>query len=303
MLYFTCVKKRITAKQIEKMQTDVWAFYEERGRSGLLWRRSVTPYQVVVSEIMLQQTQVARVEEYFRSWMKKFPNWQALANAALREVLLSWQGLGYNRRGKYLHDIAKVVDQEYQGILPKDPKDLEALPGIGPYTRGAIRAFAFNEMDLFLETNIRTVLLYHLYPGKGGPTSRRSGTTEVSRTLERRVDEKELLEVLRRYIAQDQRAQNNPREFYYALMDYGAYLKKEVGNLNKQSKTYTKQSRFEGSRRELRAHILRYVLHHGPISEQKILDQSNRDSELVQELLGELVKEGSVAKKRDRYFC
>ena len=234
---------------------------------------------------MLQQTQVSRVEGYFRDWMNKYPSWKALARAPLREVLLSWQGLGYNRRGKYLHDIAQVVSNTYGGRLPSDRKLLEALPGIGHYTAGSIRAFAFDIPDEFLETNIRTVLFYHFY------------TSPTPKT----VSDSELLGVLEKYIAYDSRARAHPREFYYALMDYGAYLKQRVGNLNKQSKSYTKQSRFEGSRRQLRAGILRYVLHNGPVNEARIVEQSHREEELVRELLCELVKEGSITKHNNMY--
>ena len=268
------------------MRASLWGYYDTHKRDTLAWRETVTPYRVVVSEIMLQQTRVGRVEDYFQTWMDTFPDWNSLAQAPLREVLIVWQGLGYNRRGKYLHDIAQIVDQQFGGTLPRDRQALQVLPGIGPYTCGAIRAFAFDEMDLFLETNIRTVLVYHFY----------------SHATPNKMDEKELLDVLERYIATDSRARNSPREFYYALMDYGAHLKKEVGNLNKHSRAYTKQSRFAGSRRELRAQLLRYVLHHGPVSSEQIVAQSNRDPDLVTELAQELVKEGSVQVQNNEYF-
>lgn len=277
----------MSKQQKDRLERELWSYYDAHGRDKLPWRTRPTPYRVVVSEIMLQQTQVARVEEYFRDWMKKYPSWKALSEAPLREVLLSWQGLGYNRRGKYLHDIAQIVSKEYGGRLPSDRASLEALPGIGHYTAGSIRAFAFDELDEFLETNIRTVLFYHFY--------------QYQKQSIKSVTDSELLAVLKKYIAHDTRAQENPREFYYAMMDYGAYLKKTVGNLNKQSKSYARQSRFEGSRRQLRAGILRYVLHNGPVSEARIVEQSHRETELVRELLCELVKEGSITKNKNTY--
>lgn len=280
-----CVK-RISKKQIDILKHDLWVYYDVCGRHDLPWRKNPSPYRVVVSEIMLQQTQVVRVEEYFRDWMKKYPTWRALSRASLREVLLSWQGLGYNRRGKYLHDIATIVTEQYKGTLPQTREELQFLPGIGHYTAGSIRAFAFNQLDVFLETNIRTVLFHHFYNEK---------------IAIKEIPDQELLTLLKKYLAHDRRAQKNPREFYYALMDYGSHLKQTVGNLNQKSKSYNKQSRFEGSRRQLRAQVLRYVLHNGPVSEKKILEQSNRDHETVKEILEDLVKEKSISRKGKQY--
>ena len=266
----------------------MYEYYDEHGRNELAWRRHISPYRIVVAEIMLQQTQVSRVEEYFRQWMRDYPSWKALSQAPLKSVLMSWQGLGYNRRGKYLQDIAKIVTGQYHGRLPSDRNELEALPGIGHYTAGSIRAFAFNMPDVFMETNIRTVLFHHFYSG--------------SKKNIKQIDDGELLELLEKCIESDERAKNNPRELYWALMDYGSHLKKTVGNLNTKSKTYAKQSRFDGSRRQLRAQILRYVLHHGPINKKKIIEQSGRDQDLVIELLGELTKEESISRKGHSYF-
>jgi len=279
--------KRLTKKQFEKLSQELWSYYDVHGRHNLVWRRKHTPYAVVVSEIMLQQTQVVRVQEYFKNWMKKYPSWRALARAPLRDVLISWQGLGYNRRGKYLHDIATIVTETYKGKLPQDRTSLEALPGIGHYTAGSIRAFAFNESDIFMETNIRTVLFYHLYDYK-------------NITL-KSIDDKELLLVLEKYLSHDKRAQKNPCEFYWALMDYGSHLKQTVGNLNTRAKAHTKQSRFEGSRRQLRAALLRFILEESR-TKKEILTQGAKDTQVTQELLDDLVREGSVRYEKSRYF-
>jgi A/G-specific adenine glycosylase len=236
---------------------------------------------------MLQQTQVARVESYFKDWMKSYPSWKALAKAPLRDVLLSWQGLGYNRRGKYLHDIATIVRQHYRGRLPADRASLESLPGIGHYTAGSIRAFAFNELDIFLETNIRTVLFYHFY----------DYTTHSPKT----VADRELLGDLETYVTSDQRASSHPREFYYALMDYGSHLKQTVGNLNRQSKSYTTQSKFAGSRRQLRSQLLRSILTAGPITLHTLSTQHQADQVLIEELLNELTQEGSVKQHHGKF--
>jgi len=279
--------KRLTKKQLEILKSALWNYYDENGRHDLAWRKKHTPYAVVVSEIMLQQTQVVRVEEYFRNWMRKYPSWKSLACAPLREVLLSWQGLGYNRRGKYVHDIAKIVTEKYKGKLPSGRVELESLPGIGHYTAGSVRAFAFNESDIFMETNIRTVLFYHLY--------------DYEHMTLKSIDDKELLDVLEKYIQTDQRAQENPREFYWALMDYGSHLKQTVGNLNTRARAHTKQSRFEGSRRQLRAQLLRYILD-SPRTEKEVIFQGTKDTQLTKDLLNDLVKEGSVRKEKEKYF-
>ena len=279
--------KKITKKQSEKLSAELWKYYDKHGRRNLAWRKKHTPYAVVVSEIMLQQTQVVRVEEYFKDWMGKYPTWRSLAQSPLREVLISWQGLGYNRRGKYLHDIAQVVTEKYKGKLPSDRLELQGLPGIGHYTAGSIRAFAFNELDIFMETNIRTVLFYHLYDYKN--------------TILKSVDDKELLGVLEKYLAHDSRAKENPREFYWALMDYGSYLKQTIGNLNTRARAHTRQSRFEGSRRQLRAQLLRFILENER-TEKEIIAQGTKSVELTKELLTDLVKEGSVKKKGKKYF-
>jgi A/G-specific adenine glycosylase len=280
------VKKPISSRKLKETAEVLWTYYDEHGRHDLPWRKQPTPYHVVVSEIMLQQTQVIRVEEYYKRWLKQFPTWRALSLAPLRDVLLAWQGLGYNRRGKYLHDIAKAVTNEHNGRLPADRTALEALPGIGHYTAGSIRAFTFNQLDIFLETNIRTVLFYHLY--------------DYEQQSLKSVPDKDLLELLEKLIARDKRARESPRDFYYAMMDYGAHLKKTIGNLNRQSKSYTKQSPFKGSRRQLRAQILKFILKEGPVS-MKVLHQEFADEALTTELVQELRQDSGLKKVGKRY--
>lgn len=282
------MNKQITKTQVRKLSEALWQHYDEAGRHDLPWRKTVSPYRVVVSEIMLQQTQVVRVETYFKAWMKRYPSWCTLAAAPLKDILLSWQGLGYNRRGKYLHDVAKIVTKEYRGKLPHDRNTLEALPGIGHYTAGSIRAFAFNEPDVFLETNIRTVLFYHFYRWQA--------------QFIKSVPDQELMAVLEKFIKSDERAEAHPRELYYALMDYGSHLKTTVGNLNRNSKSYTKQSKFEGSRRQLRSQILRFILKEGSATEANIVKATRSEEALTKTLLQELIKEGSIKKQRNCYL-
>ncbi len=198
------------------------------------WREDVRPYCVLVSEMMLQQTQVSRVIPKFEAFITTFPDERALSQATLADVLKSWQGLGYNRRAKYLHDACKMIVAEFDGTVPCTVEELERLPGVGKNTAGAILAYAFNKPNLFIETNIRTVYIHHFFPDRDD------------------VNDKEILELLSETL--DRR---HPRKFYQALMDYGVHLKATGVQNIIQSKHYTKQSPLEGSLREMRGIIVR----------------------------------------------
>lgn len=228
--------------------TALKAHYMSHARGHLPWRRTRDPYKIMVSEVMLQQTQVDRVIPYYERWVKKYPTSKKLAAAKLSDVLKVWQGLGYNRRGKYLWEAAKILTRDGWG---------SKLPGVGPYTAAAVRAFAFNEPTVFIETNIRTVFFYHL---------------QHSHILENvRISDKELLPLVEEAL---KKSKMEPRDFYAALMDYGSYLKRQGVRLNTKSKHYKKQSKFEGSTRQKRANKLRALLERGASEKQirKALD-------------------------------
>ena len=198
------------------------------------WRQDTRPYYILVSELMLQQTQVDRVMPKFHQFIRQFPNQQALAAAPLSQVLTIWQGLGYNRRAKYLHQTAQAVETQFSGQFPQTLTELISLPGVGPNTAGAILAYAFNQPAIFIETNIRTVYSHHFFADNFA------------------VDDKQIKQVLEQTIDQQ-----NPRQFYWGLMDYGSYLKRSgVKNIG-QSKHYVKQSPLKGSLREARGLILK----------------------------------------------
>lgn len=203
----------------------------------LPWRSIEDPYGVLVSEVMLQQTQVARVDGRWQRFLTLFPTIDALAAADTSLVLEQWQGLGYNRRALALKRTAEVCSAEYGGVLPEAYEDLVALPGIGPATAGGVLAFAFQRPVVYLETNVRTVFLHELFPNESG-VSDRALIPHVERTCS--VDD--------------------PRGWYYALLDYGAHLKATVPNPSRASRHHTRQSRFEGSRRQKRAELVRIVL-------------------------------------------
>lgn len=201
------------------------------------WRRDHSLYAVLVSELMLQQTQVARVIPKFEAFMQRFPTIAKLAAASLSDVIIMWQGLGYNRRAKYLHDTAQLIAARGD---PQTYDELISLPGIGHNTAGAIMAYVYNQPVVFVETNIRTVVIHHFFADR----------TEVH--------DREIIHVVAQTLDHE-----HPREWYWALMDYGAYLKQSNNRLS-QSRHYRKQSPLEGSLRQMRGRILDQ-LRRGPI--------------------------------------
>jgi A/G-specific adenine glycosylase len=238
---------------IKNFQNKIWNFYHKNKRP-FSWREEITPYKIVVSEIMLQQTQTSRVIDKFANWTSQFPSWKELAQASELQVLQAWQGLGYNRRGLAIHKIAQIITQKYDSELPKDPKVLESFPQIGPNTAASICAFAFNLPVTFIETNIRTVFTHEFFPGQA------------------EVCDKELLQLIKKTVDQ-----TNSREWYYALMDYGNHLKKSLKNINSASKHYAKQSKFKGSKREIRGFIIKQLTQQNHISLLAITDSIKKE--------------------------
>ncbi len=203
----------------------------------LPWRNIDDAYGVLVSEVMLQQTQVARVLRYWERWMTLFPTVDALAAADKATVLEAWQGLGYNRRALALKRACEQCATQLAGMLPDTAEELVRLPGIGPATAAGVVAFAHDRFAVYIETNVRSVFLHELFPESEG------------------VSDKQLAP----YVA-DTCPDVGARSWYYALLDYGAHLKTQVGNPSRRSSHYVRQSAFEGSRREKRSFILKCVL-------------------------------------------
>jgi A/G-specific adenine glycosylase len=198
------------------------------------WRENTTPYYVLVSELMLQQTQVDRVIPKFELFMATFPTITELAKAPLSQVLTVWSGLGYNRRAKFLHEAAKKVVSDFRGVIPDTHEALVGLPGIGPNTAGAILAYSFNKPVVFIETNVRTVFFHYFFEDQSLVTDK-----ELKELVEHTVDTE------------------HPREWYWALMDYGSYLKKQGAGRIDKSSHYKKQTPLKGSIREVRGMILK----------------------------------------------
>ena len=230
----------------------------------LPWRRTTDPYQIWISEVMLQQTQVQRVDGRWQRWLERFPTVDALAMAQVADVLDEWQGMGYNRRALALLNAARAVS-DAGGVMPHELRELVALPGIGPATAAGIRAFAFNLPQ---------------------------------------VPDRELIPLVEATCPQDACDPNDdPRTWYYALLDYGYHLKRTVPNPSRRSRTHVRQSRFEGSHRQKRAMVVRALLAHRDgasaetlaqevAAEERLAGREPVGEAYVLELLQELAAEG-----------
>ncbi len=269
----------MAARKKADLSTLVWEarrHYHEEARDHLPWRSTRDPYKILVSEVMLQQTQVERVIPYYKTFIRTFPSAKVLARVSLHNVLHVWQGLGYNRRAKFLRQAAKAIAK---GGFPKEVEEIEKLPGVGHYTARAVAAFAYNEPVAFVETNIRTVFFHHL-------------------KTRRKLTDEHLLPLVERALEE---SQMEPRQFYAALMDYGAHLKRQGIRLNQKSAHYKKQDTFEGSARQLRGAILRELLHHAATLSMLVHKLPRNQQEVAHEL-ARLAAEGMVT-LQGRYFA
>lgn len=276
----------------QALVSKVWEEGRRRYRD-LPWRGIDDPYAVLLSEIMLQQTQVARVEKYWQRFLSLFPTLDALASAETSLVLEMWQGLGYNRRALALKRTAEICSAEHGGMLPETLDELLALPGIGKATTGGVMAFAYQKPAVYLETNVRTVFIHELFPDA------------------EKVSDKQIEIPVQRTCSVD-----DPRGWYYALLDYGNYLKATLPNPSRRSAHHAKQSKFEGSRRQKRAELVRFVLAQREASFDDLLaaltlfekgqGREAPDAALVRSIADDLAQEGFFARKgegdRARYY-
>ena len=258
-------------------QSLIYSFYHKNKRD-LPWRWIDDPYKILISEVMLQQTQVSRVTTKYKEWLKAFPTVESLAQASLRDVLIVWQGLGYNRRGKYLKEAAEKIVKEFGGRVPDTVEELIKLPGIGQATAAAIVAYAFNKPAVFIETNIRSVYLYFFFK------------------KESHISDKQITELVEKTLDSD-----NPRDWYYALTDYGNMLKNKEKFKNTQSKHYAKQSKFEGSTRQVRGLILRLLVQRRMVEEKNLIRELKEFTDSPRKILKDLEKEKLITKVEGYY--
>lgn len=254
-------------------------YYAWAGRR-MPWRDTPTPYWVFVSEMMLQQTQVKRVMEKFPPFVARFPSFTALAAAPFSGILSEWSGLGYNRRARFMHRAAQEIVSVHNGRLPDEPQQLQSLPGIGPNTAGSIAAFAFNQPVVFIETNIRRVFLHFFFPG------------------EDQVHDKRLLPLIDATLDRDE-----PRRWYWALMDYGVALARVTLNPNRRSRHYTRQKPFAGSDRQLRGRILKALTQGDSLSAAELPTVTGYDQARSEAVATQLETEGLLTRtESDRWI-
>lgn len=269
---------QLTQSQIADFQRIIWNYYAAAARP-FSWRETRNPYHIVVSEIMLQQTQTHRVVDKFEQFIGAFPDFESLAQAPMRDLLGVWQGLGYNRRGVALQKIAQQVVLHYNGQLPADPVILETFPGIGPATASSICAFAFDMPTVFIETNIRAVYLHFFFPGQEN------------------IHDKQLRPLVEQTVVHE-----NARHWYYALMDYGVMLKKQFKNPSRKSAHHAVQSKFEGSDRQIRGMVIKLLTQQESAELPAIIAFCNRPADRVHAVVQQLHAEKMI-KLVDEYYC
>lgn len=270
-------EKGLTNETIQLFRKIIYDYYRNHKRK-FPFRENITPYNVLVSEIMLQQTQTARVSEKFLKFTEKFPDFLTLSQTPLEIILKEWKGLGYNRRAIALKKIAEIVVNEYGGRLPDSVKILKSFPQIGHNTASSIKAFAFNTPTVFIETNIRRVYIYFFFFENNN------------------IKDKTIFSIVKKTVDTAK-----PREWYYALMDYGVMLKKTHPELNKRSSHYRKQSPFKGSSRQIRGRILKLLIRNRKMGFNEIKnDFKNVESNKIKSILIQLEKEGFVKIRDDQ---
>ncbi len=262
---------------VAELRKIVRAFYKKNARP-LPWRENTDPYWVMVSEIMLQQTQVSRGLVKFPEFISKFPTLASLAQATTPEVLAAWQGLGYNRRALFLKRTAELIVAHHAGEVPRDIETLKRFPGIGPNTAASILAFAYNIPNAFIETNVRTVFLHHFFAG------------------EENISDAQLMPLIAEALDRV-----HPREWYWALMDYGTHLKKQHKNPSRRSRHHTVQTKFEGSLRQIRGKILKILLIEDDLTTEELATRADRELRQTQRAIDQLVDEKFLYANDGRY--
>ncbi|MDB4984101.1 MAG: A/G-specific adenine glycosylase [Patescibacteria group bacterium] len=278
---------KLSPKRKADFQRLIMDYYEANKRASLPWRKKINPYRIWISEVMLQQTQVDRVVLFFENWMARFPTAHDLAAAPTIDVLKMWKGLGYNSRAIRLKNAAEILVKKYGGKFPKTLDEIMELPGIGPYTAGAVMSFAYDQKAVMIETNIRRVFINYFFKNSA-----------------EKIHDSEILNLVLQTLPE-----KNIREWYWALMDYGSHLGRELKragkkyNPNVKSRHYSKQSKFEGSDREIRSRILGILLDKKKDSLSGILknvSDLSGDVDRVETIISKMEREGILEVKNGR---
>jgi A/G-specific adenine glycosylase len=264
---------RLSRRETAHFRRTIYSYYRAHGSRELPWRNTKDPYRILVSELMLQQTQVPRVAVKFGPFIERFPDFASLARSPLREVLKAWSGLGYNRRALQLGTIARIVVSRLGGAIPRGFDALCELPGIGPATAAEIMNFAFGVPRAFIETNIRAVFIHHFFPGREGVAD-----AEIMPLVEQTLDTKD------------------PRSWFYALMDYGRMLKRRHRNPSRRSAHYARQGAFEGSDRQARGLIVR-ALAERCMNERELANATGLRLTRIRAVVPALVRDGLIVRR------
>jgi len=278
----------LTPQRIKQFQKKILDWYSQNKRD-LPWRKTRDPYKILVSEIMLQQTQVSRVLPKYELWLQTFPTIQSLVKASIPEVLHIWSGLGYNRRALYLKKAAEEiirVPRVSQGMFPLTIGELRKLPGVGEYTARAVACFAFGQQVAVVDTNVRKVILLTFFLRHPGKRS----VSRISRTDsgQARMTMKKMQRIADQLLPYGQAA-----EWNQALMDYAS------ATLKKQKIPIPKQSKFIGSNRYYRGKIIKLLLQKKKIPITELEKLFEKDSLFIKKIIDSLVKDKMVLVKKE----
>lgn len=259
---------------IRLFQDKIFLWYHEHKRD-LPWRQTRDPYKILVSEVMLQQTQVARVIPKYKAWIGRFPDVHQLVAAPLRDVLQYWSGLGYNSRALNLQKTARIVVQEYQGEFPKSTKELLELPGIGKYTAAALACFAFDAQIPVVDTNIRKVITHEFFNGE--------------------MPDEKTIEATAAAILPAKRAS----EWNQALMDYSSL------SLKNKKIPVVKQSAFLSSDRYYRGQTVKLLIGKKQMDITELLEYFDKRNPVVKDrlvgILAQMQKDGLIRLDQERF--
>lgn len=264
--------RAISPTQIRRVQRRLFAWYRRHGQHDFIWRKYSTPYRVLVAEVMLQQTQVSRVEPKYRVFLRRYPNIRALAQAHTRELLALWSGLGYNRRALHLRECARAIVQWYGGRIPSDQTILWQLPGVGPYTAAAINVFARNFDTVCIDVNVRRVLTHEF---------------KLPHDLSHHALEVVALQVL---------PSGRAREWHSALMDYGRMVatSRHTGVKSRGKKPGV----YVGSSRYYRGKIIGMLLQRKRLSFRAVVDTLHITEAEIKKITRQMQRDGLVVIRR-----
>ena len=266
---FTSTVSKFSKSVKLKFHDKLFTWWEFNKRS-LPWRKTTNTYKIMVSEFMLQQTQVNRVIPKYNAWMKQFPTRQTLLQATNQKIFAIWQGLGYNRRAIWLKEAIKLTDENFLWA----PENLKEITGIGEYTARAIPIFAFNDDLVTVDTNIKNVLLHEKLINESFTTK------QIWKTAEKLLPA------------------GKSRDYHNALMDYGSTLKSKKP---KMKTSLSKAQKFFNSTRDFRGRVIKTLVQNQPISAEIIASNCSIPKRQIDEILNGLLKDGLIKLDKNEF--